>query len=122
MPRVSPRAICLAVFCSDTSGSSKTSLREHSRNNSVSRTSIFDTLGSTTLVARLVPYETGMRFAAVPVCFHRDRVRVAFADPSDEAAQEAIKFSAFAVFDCAVSELSDIETALRTAHRTNLQF
>ena len=77
--------------------------------------------GLDNVVARLVPYETGMRFAAVPVCFHRDRVRVAFADPSDEAAQEAMK-THVAAFDCAVSELSDIETALRTAHRTNLQF
>ena len=72
-------------------------------------------------VARLVPFETGMRFAAVPVCFHGDRVRVAFADPSDDDALQAIK-AHVAAFDSAVAELSDIETALRTAHRTNLQF
>ena len=72
-------------------------------------------------LARLVPFEIGMRFAAVPVCFHGDRVRVAFADPSDEAALQAIK-AHVAAFDCAVAELSDIETALRTAHRTNVQF
>ena len=69
-------------------------------------------------LARIVPFEIGMRFAAVPVCFTSDRVRVAFADPSDEPAQQAIK-AHLAAFDCAVAELSDIEMALRTAHRTN---
>ncbi len=69
-------------------------------------------------LARMVPFEIGMRFAAVPVCFTGDRVRVAFADPSDEPAQQAIK-AHLAAFDCAVAELSDIEMALRTAHRTN---
>ena len=74
--------------------------------------------GLDTALARLVPFEIGMRFAAVPACFYGDRVRVAFADPSDEAAQQAIK-AHVAAFDCAVAELSDIEMALRTAHRTN---
>ncbi|MGZ6652486.1 MAG: GspE/PulE/PilB domain-containing protein [Solirubrobacteraceae bacterium] len=71
-------------------------------------------------LARLVPFEIGMRFAAVPVCFHGDSVRVAFADPSDEPAQQAIK-THFPTFHCAVAELSDIEMALRTVHRTNVQ-
>ena len=71
-------------------------------------------------LVRLVPFEIGMRFAAIPVCFHGDSVRVAFADPSDEPAQEAIK-AHFVAVDCAVAELSDIEMALRTAHRTNTQ-
>ena len=69
-------------------------------------------------VARMVPFEIGMRFAAVPVCFLGDRVRVAFADPSDEHAQQAMT-AHIAAFDSAVAELSDIEMALRTAHRTN---
>jgi hypothetical protein len=57
-----------------------------------------------------------MRFAAIPVCFHGDRIRVAFADPSDEHAKQAMT-THIASFDPAVAELSDIETALRTAHR-----
>jgi hypothetical protein len=71
-------------------------------------------------LARLVPFEIGMRFAAVPVCFVGDRVRVAFADPSDEHSQQAVA-AHLAAFECAVAELSDIETALRTAHRTHAQ-
>jgi Type II secretion system (T2SS), protein E, N-terminal domain len=70
-------------------------------------------------VARLVPFEFGMRFAAVPVCFRGDRVRVAFADPSDEPAQQAMK-ARVGAFDCAVAELSDIESALRTAHHVHV--
>ncbi len=66
-------------------------------------------------VARLVPFEIGMHFAAVPVCFRGDRVRVAFADPTDEPAQQAMK-AHVAAFDSAVAELTDIESALRTAH------
>ena len=74
--------------------------------------------GLDTAVARMVPFETGMRFAAIPVGFHRDRIRIAFADPSDEHAQQAMT-THIATFDSAVAELSDIETALRTAHRAN---
>jgi hypothetical protein len=69
-------------------------------------------------VARLVPFEIGMHFAAVPVCFRGDRVRVAFADPTDELAQQAMK-AHVAAFDCAVAELSDIESALRTVNHTH---
>ena len=69
-------------------------------------------------LASLLPYETGMRFAAIPVCFRNDRVRVAFADPADEDAQRAVK-AHIAAFDCVVAELSDIEMALRTVHRRN---
>ncbi len=69
-------------------------------------------------LASLLPYETGMRFAAIPVCFRNDRVRVAFADPADEDAQRAVT-AHIAAFDCAVAELSDIEMALRTVHNRN---
>jgi hypothetical protein len=69
-------------------------------------------------LARLVPYETGMRFAAVPIAFQGSRIRVAFAYPSDERAQQAMK-AHIADFDCAVAELSDIEMGLRTAHHAN---
>jgi hypothetical protein len=69
-------------------------------------------------LARMVPFEIGMHFAAIPVCFHGDRIRIAFADPSDEHAHKAMT-THIASFDPAVAELSDIETALRTAHRAN---
>jgi hypothetical protein len=72
--------------------------------------------GFDTALGRMVPFEIGMRFAAIPVCFHGDRIRVAFADPSDEHAQQAMT-THIASFDPAVAELSDIEAALRTAHR-----
>jgi hypothetical protein len=67
-------------------------------------------------LARMVPFEIGMHFAAIPVCFHGDRIRIAFADPSDEHAHKAMT-THIASFDPAVAELSDIEAALRTAHR-----
>lgn len=74
--------------------------------------------GLDTALARMVPFEVGMRFAAIPVCFHGDRIRVAFADPSDKDAQQALT-THIATLDPAVAELSDIEMALRTAHRAN---
>jgi hypothetical protein len=74
--------------------------------------------GVDTSLASLLPYETGMRFAAIPVCFRNDRVRVAFADPADEDAQRAVA-AHIAAFECVVAELSDIEMALRTVHRRN---
>jgi hypothetical protein len=69
-------------------------------------------------LARMVPYEIGMRFAAIPVGFQGDHIRVAFADPSDKDARQAIK-AHVAAYDCAVAELSDIEMGLRTVHRRN---
>ena len=66
-------------------------------------------------LARLLPFEVGMHFAAIPIGFHGDRVRVAFADPIDEQAHEAVT-AHFAHFDRVVAELSDIELALRTVH------
>jgi hypothetical protein len=56
-----------------------------------------------------------MHFAAIPIGFQGDRVRVTFADPIDERAHEAVT-AHFAHFDRVVSELSDIEQALRTTH------
>jgi hypothetical protein len=67
-------------------------------------------------VARLLPFETGMRFAAIPVCLLGDRARVAFADPCDEPAQQAVA-AHLAGFECVVAELSDIEQAWQTLHR-----
>ena len=66
-------------------------------------------------LARMVPLEVGMHFAAIPIGFQRDRVRVAFADPIDDKAHQAVT-AHFAHFDRVVSELSDIEQALRTTH------
>jgi MshEN domain len=66
-------------------------------------------------LARMLPLEVGMQFAAIPIGFHGDCVRVAFADPIDEQAHQAVT-AQFAHFDRVVSELSDIEQALRTTH------
>jgi len=62
--------------------------------------------------ARLIPREVGLRYAAIPVRFVNGVPQVAFADPSDPGAIEAV---ARHVTDltAAVSELSDIESAWR---------
>ena len=61
----------------------------------------------------MMPSETGIQFAAIPIGFRADRVRVAFADPCDDQAHEAVT-AYFLQFDSVVSELSDIEQAWRT--------
>jgi hypothetical protein len=66
-------------------------------------------------LARLLPLEVGMHVAAIPIGFQGNRVRVAFADPLDEQAQQTVT-AHLAHFDRVVAELSDIEQALRTAH------
>jgi hypothetical protein len=62
--------------------------------------------------ARLVPREVGLRYAAIPVRLVHGVPQVAFADPSDPGAIEAV---ARYVTDltAVVSELSDIESAWR---------
>ncbi len=69
-------------------------------------------IGVDARAVRLVPREIGLRFAAIPVRFIDGVPQVAFADPSDPEAIEAI---AGYVHDLtpAVSELSDIEAAWR---------
>lgn len=68
-------------------------------------------------LATLIPLETGMRFATIPIGFHTDRIRVAFADPCDDQAHQAAT-AHIPHFDSVVAELTDIEQAWRTvAHR-----
>jgi len=63
-------------------------------------------------VARLVPSATGRHAGAIPVGFLGERIRVAFADPLDEAAIAAIR-GYLRQFECVVAELSDIDQAWR---------
>jgi Type II secretion system (T2SS), protein E, N-terminal domain len=71
--------------------------------------------------ARMMPSETGIHFAAIPLGFRADRVRVAFADPCDDQAREAVT-AYFPHFDSVVSELSDIEQAWRMMEHGNATF
>jgi len=64
----------------------------------------------------LMPAETGMRVAAIPISFYGGKVRVAFGDPCDEQAQRAVAAHVLD-FTVAVAELSDIEMAWRTVGR-----
>jgi hypothetical protein len=64
-------------------------------------------------VAQLLPSAEGLRIAAIPVGFLGGRVRVAFADPSDESAKELVRRHV-GEFTLAVADLSDIELAWRT--------
>lgn len=63
-------------------------------------------------VARMFPAEVGMRVAAIPIAMARGKVRVAFADPTDEEALEAVN-SRLADIEVVVSELSNIRAAWR---------
>jgi hypothetical protein len=69
-------------------------------------------------LARMMPTETGIHVAAIPIGFRADRVRVAFADPCDDQAREAVT-AYVPQFDIVVSELSDIEQAWRTVEQRN---
>jgi type II secretion system (T2SS) protein E len=70
-------------------------------------------LGVNNYVARLLPYEVGVRAAAIPVRADGDTVQVAFADPTDPAALAAVR-EHLPEITIAVAELSDIKTALRS--------
>jgi len=67
--------------------------------------------------AAMLPSSEGMRIAAVPIGILGGRVRVAFADPSDETAQ-AVARKFVGDFSLAVSELSEIELAWRSLDPT----
>jgi Type II secretion system (T2SS), protein E, N-terminal domain len=67
-------------------------------------------------LARILPVETGVRFAAIPIGVRGDHVRVAFADPYDEGARDAVSAYVPKV-EPVVAELTDIETAWRTVAR-----
>jgi hypothetical protein len=61
---------------------------------------------------RMVPAEIGLRYAAIPIGLVDETLRVAFADPCDEAACAAI--SGYCTnYQVAVAELSDIVSAWR---------
>src|SRR5947207_1998325 len=68
--------------------------------------------GEDARAVRLVPREVGLRYAAIPVRFVEGVLQVAFADPSDPEAIEAISGYVHGL-TAAVSELSDIEAAWR---------
>jgi hypothetical protein len=67
-------------------------------------------------VARLLPYDVGLRAAAVPVRGEGDAVQVAFADPTDPAALAAVR-ERIPNIVVAVAELSDIRSALRSVSK-----
>lgn len=62
--------------------------------------------------ARLLPYEIGTTFAAIPVRYLDGAVQVAFADPSDAEALAAVRAHIPAIAP-GVAELSDIALAWR---------
>jgi hypothetical protein len=67
--------------------------------------------------AGMIPSGEGMRIAAVPIGILGGRVRVAFADPSDETAK-AVARQFVGDFSLAVAELSEIELAWRSLDPT----
>ena len=70
-------------------------------------------LGVNQYIARLLPYEVGMKAAAIPVRGEADVVQVAFADPTDPDALAAVR-EHLPKISVAVAELSDIKAALRS--------
>ena len=69
-------------------------------------------IGVNNHVARLLPYDAGMRAAAIPVRGEGETVQVAFADPTDPEALAAVR-EHLPKINVAVAELSDIKAALR---------
>jgi hypothetical protein len=68
-------------------------------------------------VAQMLPSHEGMRMAALPIGVLGGRIRVVFADPSDEDAK-AIARQHIGDFTLAVADLSDIELAWRALDPT----
>lgn len=64
-------------------------------------------------LARMLPADIGLHYAAIPIGFMGDRLRVAFADPCDESATGAVSRH-FASYDPVVAELSEIEFVWRS--------
>jgi class 3 adenylate cyclase len=62
----------------------------------------------------LLPREVGLRYAAVPVRFVGDELRVAFADPSDTEAVAAVQERLSAPIQPAIAEFSDIDAIWRS--------
>ena len=63
-------------------------------------------------VARMIPAPIGTRFAMIPIGMHAGSVRVAFADPTDDEALQAVG-TYIAAIDPVVADLSDIRFAWR---------
>jgi MSHA biogenesis protein MshE len=68
-------------------------------------------------VARMLPIEEGRRAAAIPVAVVGGRIRVVFADPSDETSQSIVERYIPAGFEVAVGEMSAIESAWQRFER-----
>ena len=68
-------------------------------------------------VAALLPSSEGMRIAALPIAVLGGRVRVVFADPSDESAKAVVR-EHIGEYMLAVADLSAIEFAWRTIDPT----
>jgi hypothetical protein len=62
----------------------------------------------------LLPRDVGLRYAAVPVRFVGNELRVAFADPSDAESVAAVQERLSAPIQAAIAELSDIDAVWRT--------
>jgi hypothetical protein len=70
-------------------------------------------VGVDSTVAELLPIETGLHFAAIPIARLNGKVRVAFADPFDSGALAAVA-EHIPAYAPVVAELSEIELAWRT--------
>jgi hypothetical protein len=62
--------------------------------------------------ARTIPAQTGIRFAVIPIGVRAGVVRVAFADPTDDEAREAVAVHLSTV-EAVIAELSEIRSAWR---------
>jgi MshEN domain len=67
-------------------------------------------------VARMMPASDGLRVGAIPIGYFGGRLRVAFADPSDQAARATAE-KYVGAFEPVVAELSDIDLAWRNVER-----
>jgi MshEN domain len=63
-------------------------------------------------VAGMIPASVGRRFAAIPIGVRSGSIRVAFADPTDEEALQAVG-TYLSTIDPVVADLSDIRSAWR---------
>jgi MshEN domain len=62
--------------------------------------------------ARTIPANTGIRFAVIPIGVRGGVVQVAFADPTDDEAREAVA-AHLPSFEAVIAELSEIRSAWR---------
>lgn len=71
-------------------------------------------LGFDAGLARMIPADEGRRAAVIPVGMIGGRIRIVFADPSDESARAVVERYVSAPYELAVGELSDIDRAWRS--------